>query len=70
MEREVREVLCPHSEDHMPQPQGYIEWHAWAETMTKTHRQRQCPGCGLYAIWEPKGTQATLKTKETEHAPE
>jgi hypothetical protein len=49
-----REALCPHFEDHIPCPEGYIQWHAWAEEMGKTHKQRKCPGCGLYQIWEPK----------------
>ena len=26
----------------------------WAGQMMKTHRQRQCKGCGKYQIWEPK----------------
>ena len=45
---------CPNFEDHTQQPEGYIQWHAWAEKMAKTHKQRKCPGCGKYAIWEPK----------------
>lgn len=47
------ELLCPHFEDHTPCPEGYIQWHAWAEEMAKTHRQSKCPGCGLYVIWTP-----------------
>ena len=50
----MSELLCPHFEDHTPCPEGYIQWHAWAETMAKTHRQEKCPGCGLYEIWTPK----------------
>jgi hypothetical protein len=50
----VREALCPRGDDHTPAPEGYIQWHHWAEAMSKTHRQRKCPGCGLYAIWTPK----------------
>lgn len=50
----AKAILCPHIEDHTPQPEGYIQWHAWAEMMNKTHKQRRCAGCGLYAIWEPK----------------
>lgn len=46
--------LCLHFEDHTPCPEGYLQWHAWAETMSKTHRQEKCGGCGLYAIWTPK----------------
>lgn len=41
-------------DNHTFQPEGYIEWHGWAEEMSKTHVQRQCHGCGLYMIWEPK----------------
>jgi hypothetical protein len=47
--------LCSNFEDHTIQPKGYIEWHAWAKEMGKTHKQRRCTACGLYAIWEPKG---------------
>lgn len=39
---------------HTPQPEGYREWHAWAERMSKTHRQVQCPNCGKWSIWLPK----------------
>ncbi|MBZ4106130.1 hypothetical protein JYG43_23760, partial [Escherichia fergusonii] len=48
------EVQCPNFTDHTPSPDGYIEWHAWARKMGKTHQQRRCSGCGLFAIWEPK----------------
>jgi len=41
-------------EPHTPDPDGYLQWHAWAERMAATHVQRQCKGCGLWAIWEPK----------------
>ncbi len=39
---------------HTPSPEGYIQWHAWAEKKSKTHRQIRCPVCGLWAIWVPK----------------
>ena len=45
---------CPNKAQHTPQPDGYLEWHDWAERMTKTHRQIQCDGCKLWAIWVPK----------------
>jgi hypothetical protein len=48
------EMLCAHFEDHTLCPEGYIQWHAWAEEMSRTHRQEKCAGCGLYAIWTPK----------------
>lgn len=58
-ERRVLEAwCCPHIEDHTPAPEGYIQWHSWAEKMNKTHKQRKCVGCGLYAIWEPRAAIA------------
>lgn len=46
--------LCMHAEDHTPCPEGYLQWHAWAEKMSKTHRAIRCGECGLYTIWIPK----------------
>lgn len=46
--------LCPHFEDRAQCPEGYLQWHDWAETMGETHKQIKCGGCGLYTIWEPK----------------
>ncbi len=40
-------------EPHTDGPRGYMQWHAWADEMGRTHMQRQCKGCGLWAIWEP-----------------
>jgi len=54
----VREAICPDFEDHTPCPEGYIEWHTWAETMGKTHRQRKCRGCNRFSIWEPRKMKA------------
>ena len=45
---------CPNSDLHTPSPDGYDGWHEWANEMTKTHKQKKCPGCGLLAIWEKK----------------
>jgi len=42
---------CPERAQHTPEPDGYLQWHAWAREMGRTHDQRRCPGCGLYAIW-------------------
>ena len=41
-------------EPHTLDPEGYLQWDAWAERMNRTYAQRQCKGCGLWAIWEPK----------------
>lgn len=57
------EHLCPHFEDHTPAPEGYLQWHAWAKSMSRTHRSRKCPGCNLYRIWEPKTPTATTAAK-------
>lgn len=43
-------------EQHTKSPAGYLQWHSWAERMERTHIQRQCRGCGLWSIWEPKET--------------
>jgi hypothetical protein len=40
-------------EPHTPAPAGYLQWHEWADRMGRTHRPRQCKGCGLWAVWEP-----------------
>lgn len=45
---------CPAVETHTACPSGYVAWHEWAERMSKTHRQKRCPVCGLLAIWEKK----------------
>lgn len=47
---------CPYFHDHTPAPQGYMQWHVWAQRMGRTHKQVKCSGCGLYAIWLPRRT--------------
>jgi hypothetical protein len=39
---------------HTEQPQGYVQWHAWAEEKSKTHKQKVCPECGRLEIWVSK----------------
>jgi len=41
-------------EPHTPCPDGYLQRGAWIEQMSETHVQRQCHGCGLWAVWEPE----------------
>ena len=50
----MSEWLCPNFENHTPCPEGYIQWHAWAERKSKAHKQVLCDGCNLYVIWVPK----------------
>jgi hypothetical protein len=45
---------CPDSARHTPCPEGYLQWHEWAEKMLRTHVQVKCPTCGMYAIWKRK----------------
>lgn len=47
-------ATTPDCEPHTPQPSGYLASSEWADIMMKTHDQRQCKGCGLWLIWEPK----------------
>lgn len=51
-------------EPHTESPDGYLQWHAWAERMERTHVQRQCRGCGLWSIWEPKAVAESTATCE------
>ena len=41
-------------EPHTKSPDGYLQWHEWSKLRERTHIQRQCRGCGLWSIWEPK----------------
>lgn len=36
---------------HTSCPEGYVNWHLWAEKKARTHVQIQCSACGLWAIW-------------------
>jgi len=45
---------CSEVLKHTKCPEGYLQWHYWVERMAKTHKQIQCPGCGLYRIWRRK----------------
>jgi hypothetical protein len=48
---------CPNEAAHTDSPYGsYASTYDWAQMMLKTHVQKRCPGCGLWAIWEPKKT--------------
>ncbi len=40
--------------EHTPRPEAYLQWHSWAARMSKTHKQKRCPNCGLWAVWVPK----------------
>lgn len=46
---------CPNESAHNDDgPRDYMSRAEWAENKLKTHDQKQCPGCHLWLIWEPK----------------
>lgn len=45
-------------EPHTPMPDGYRDWAYVAEAWGKTRDQRQCRGCGLWAVWMPRAIRA------------
>jgi hypothetical protein len=50
----------PDCEPHTPHPAAYVAHSDWADQMMQTHNQRQCRGCGLWLIWEPKENDSAL----------
>lgn len=57
---------CDHIEGHTACPAGYIQWHAWADEMAKTHNCVRCVHCGFWAIWEPKAKAIETQSATTE----
>lgn len=59
---------CPQQHLHPDnKPTGYLEWHAWAETMAADHIQEPCPGgCGKH-IWVPATDLCGGCSHPTEH---
>lgn len=55
--RRNNQLECPNAAEHTEAPSGYLDYQAWATAMEKTHRQRKCAGCNLWAIWLPKEKQ-------------
>jgi len=51
-------MACEHTPGQ-PRQGDYFGWYAYAERMSKTHRQQRCPTCGLWAIWVRKAPKAT-----------
>ncbi len=46
------------------EPETYMQWHHWADEMSKTHTQQRCLKCRLFHVWVPKrGTRATRGPK-------
>ncbi len=53
---ELRRPECdPQCAEHRS-PSNYVQALEWQEFMAETHVQRQCPGCGLWTIWEPRAS--------------
>jgi hypothetical protein len=62
--RPLRADECERIELHTACPRGYVQWHEWAERMSKTHKQKRCPACGLWSIWVPRATTTDKGTPE------
>lgn len=45
---------CPNASAHEPHPMGYVAHCEWADQKLKTHKQKQCSGCGSWLIWEER----------------
>lgn len=45
-------ATCANQKNHTKRPTPYIACHKWAERKSRTHKQRKCPGCNLWEIWE------------------
>lgn len=54
MDKAIREQRdnCPNRENHTEGPEDYLAWYDWVEEMAKTHKQKKCPKCNLFMIWE------------------
>lgn len=50
----AKQDACPNVAEHTYGPDGYVQWHAWAEEMSKSHTQQKCPGCGFFLIVRPR----------------
>lgn len=42
---------CPSKLKHTPCPEGYLQWHLWANEMNEEYYPVRCEGCGLYSVW-------------------
>lgn len=58
---------CPARAQHTRCPEGYIQWHSWADKKIKTHRQIRCRVCGLFAIWIPRKSRAKMGKAGSTH---
>lgn len=52
---------CSGHKDRKSMPDGYIARSEWFEEMSKTHKQKRCKVCKLWAIWVPKKKRVRSK---------
>lgn len=50
---------CSNAANHTPSPALALHKIDWAEEKLRTHRQIQCPDCGLYVIWVARRRRMT-----------
>jgi hypothetical protein len=55
---------CPYTRSG--EPEGYVQWHHWAERMSKRYVQEKCQKCGLYHLWKRKPLTSPPKTLASE----
>lgn len=55
---------------HTPCPEGYLQWHAWADAASKTHAQVKCPCCGRWSVWLPKAEARAVNSSDRKAANE
>ena len=48
---DMAEEECPNIANHTKCPDGYNDWHDWADQKARRHRQIKCPVCKRWAIW-------------------
>lgn len=41
-------LSCQHALRQAGEPDGYLAWHAWAESMADTHERVRCRTCGRH----------------------
>lgn len=44
------------------EPHGYVERSEWAQKKLRTHEQKQCPKCGLWAFWVERDSTSPALT--------
>ena len=64
--RTVCLLVMPKYKPGDPRPEGYLQWHEWAEAQHKAGlRQRQCGRCGLWNYPQELSSEVVRTTAYT-----